>query len=247
MTAMSKPTTSDSETFDETREKIHREMLSAVSHDLKTPLATVIGSLEIYTRMGAKISEEKRVQLIASALSEAYRLDKFITNILDMAKLEGGMVKIKNERSDLRSLLEDALIRLGPKREKGEISVVPCNEHTIVFTDPMLLSRAIGLVLDNALRHGGKQPKVIIEYSCDDSVETSFVRVRDHGPGIPEGKEEEIFSKYTRLARADQQNAGTGLGLAICRRIMQVMGGSVSVRNHPDGGAEFTLRFPSNK
>jgi len=231
--------------FDETREKIHRDMLSSVSHDLKTPLATVIGSLEIYTRMGAKMSEEKRVNLIASALSEAYRLDSFITNILDMAKLEGGMVKIRNERCDLASLLEDAMIRLGPKREKGEFSLKRTQNSSIVYTDPMLLSRAAGLLLDNALKHGGKNPQITIEFGSED--EQGFVIVRDNGPGIPAGKEEEIFSKYTRLSKSDQQNAGTGLGLAICQKIMEMLSGTVKTCNHKDGGAEFTLLFASKK
>lgn len=232
------------ESFDEARERIHREMLSSVSHDLKTPLSTVIGSLEIYTRMGAKLSEEKRAQLIASALTEAYRLDSFITNILDMAKLEGGNIKLKNERCDLSMLLEDSLIRLGPRRERGMFTLRPEGESTIVYTDVMLLSRAVGFLLDNALKHGGKNPHILISYGRGE--EGGFIRVQDNGPGIPVGRHEDIFSKYTRYSKSDQQNAGTGLGLAICRQIMQLLSGSVEVQNHQSGGAEFVLLFPSS-
>jgi K+-sensing histidine kinase KdpD len=226
---------------DETRELIHRQMLAAVSHDLKTPLATVIGSLEIYTRMEEKLTKEKRTALINSALSEAYRLDNFITNILDMAKLESGMVKMRAEQFDLTSLLQDCLKRLGPKRARADIRLRPEGTNTIITTDPMLLSRAAGLILENALRHAGKNPVIIIEYGWRD--QEGFIRVRDNGPGIPAGKEDDIFSKYTRFAKNDSQNAGTGLGLAICRQLMQLISGSVQVSNHPEGGAVFTLIF----
>lgn len=238
---MTRDSNTVSQNFDETREHIHRQMLAAVSHDLKTPLATVIGSLEIYTRMEDKLTKEKRAALINSALAEAYRLDNFITNILDMAKLESGMVKMRPERFDMTPLLQDCLKRLGPKRARADIKLRPAGDNTIITTDPMLLSRAAGLILENALRHAGKNPVIIIEYGWDEH--TGFIRVHDNGPGIPLGKEDAIFSKYARFAKNDNQNAGTGLGLAICRQLMHLISGSVHVQNHPDGGAVFTLLF----
>jgi K+-sensing histidine kinase KdpD len=228
--------------FDATREQIHRQMLSTVSHDLKTPLATMIGSLEIYNRMEAKLTPEKRKMLIDSALHEAYRLDSFITNILDMAKFEGGMVTIRSATTDLKQLLEDCLLRLGPQRERGEIILNPIGELK-VNTDAMLLGRAINLLIDNGLKHAGPQAKISVEYGHIDG--NMVIRVRDQGPGIPDHMHEHIFSKYTRMNKADQQNAGTGLGLAICRQIMTNLGGTVQVANHPDGGAVFTLTIPA--
>ncbi len=234
--------TPSSATFDETREQIHRQMLSAVSHDLKTPLATIIGSLEIYERMNEKLTPEKRAALINSALLEAYRLDNFISNILDMAKLENGMMKIHHAPCDLASLLRDCVTRLGPRRAKGDIQF-PNISSVVVQSDPMLLGRAAGLVLENALKHAGANPTIWVEYGKIDG--SAFIRVRDNGAGIPQGKEASIFSKYTRFSKTDQQNAGTGLGLAICREIMRSLDGEVRVENHPEGGAVFTLTFPS--
>ena len=229
--------------FDETREQIHRQMLSAVSHDLKTPLATVIGSLEVYMRMDEKLSHEKKLLLIKSALGEAYRLDNFVTNILDMAKLENGMVKIQSERCDLTTLLQDSVTRIGPRAERGTIKLQPESEATIVHTDPMLLGKAAGILLDNALKHAGNQPVITIEYGLTEN--DAYIRICDNGPGIAPEKMEEIFSKYTRFSKSDQQNAGTGLGLAICRQIMGLLSGSVKVENRLGGGAAFTLIFPS--
>ena len=240
--AMKNKNTALDKSFDETREQIHRQMMSAVSHDLKTPLATIIGSLEVYFRMNDKLTPEKRATLINSALMEAYRLDNFITNILDMAKLENGLISIKSEKVDLGILLRDAVTRLGPRRERGDIRFPEAAPPLSLRTDPMLLSRAAGLVLDNALKHAGQRPIIWIDYGADDK--KAFISIRDNGTGIPAGMEESIFSKYTRYSRSDQQNAGTGLGLSICREIMRGLSGDVSVVNHADGGAHFTLRFP---
>lgn len=239
-TMKGKETTSS--TFDETRENVHRQILSTVSHDLKTPLATVIGSLEVYLRMEEKLSHEKKITLIKSALGEAYRLDSFVTNILDMAKLESGMVKIKNERCDLTTLLQDCVTRIGPRAERGSISLHPPTATTIVHTDPMLLGKAAGILLDNALKHAGNLPIIRLEYGVED--DRGYIRVVDNGAGVSPEKTEAIFSKYTRFSKSDQQNAGTGLGLAICRQIMGLLSGSVNVKNCPEGGAVFTLTFP---
>jgi K+-sensing histidine kinase KdpD len=231
------------ENFDETREQIHRQMLSAVSHDLKTPLATIIGSLEIYSRMDEKLSREKQRSLVISALSEAYRLDNFISNILDMAKLESGMVQVNNEKCDLKALLEDAITRLGPRRERGELRLQRIGSGSTVNTDPMLMGRAVQLLLENALRHTGKHPVVVVDYGIEGS--KGVIRIRDNGPGIPSGQEKNIFSKYTRLGDSDTRNAGTGLGLAICQGIMRILSGEVKAENDTAGGAVFLLVFPA--
>jgi K+-sensing histidine kinase KdpD len=228
---------------DAMRESLHRQILDAVSHDLKTPLATVIGSLEIYFQMAGKLAPEKIETLIKTALSESYRLDNFITNILDMAKLEGNQVKARPEPIDLARLINDCLTHLGPKRMNGKISLHRLGE-TAVNIDPTLLCRALNLVIENALKHTGKNPVIDIDYGVRDG--RGFIRVRDQGPGIIAGKENEIFAKYTRFNRADHQNAGTGLGLAICRQIIKLLSGSVTAENQPNGGAAFTLDFPQS-
>ena len=228
-------------TLDTTREELHRDMLSSVSHDLKTPLATIIGSLEIYQRVQDKLTPEKRTGLINSALSEAYRPDNFITNILDMAKLESGAVVPHAEWCDIDYLLGNCIVRLGPKGAQSNISIHPVEIPEKSFTDPTLLARAVTLVLDNAIKYG-EDSSILIEYGDDDA--GSFIHIRDHGAGIPAGKEKIIFSKYTRFSRTDYQNAGTGLGLPIARKLMQLLGGDVNGANHADGGAIFTLRYP---
>jgi K+-sensing histidine kinase KdpD len=232
-----------SDSFNKERELIHRQMMSSVSHDLKTPLASIIGSLEIHDQMKAQLKPEKMQVLLDTALQEAYRLDNFISNILDMAKLETHQVKVKGELCDIGRLLEDCITQLAPHLKDSRLEIHSISGIITATIDPMLLQRAIGLLVDNSVKYGGTPSVITIEYGRGDFAQY-FIRVRDHGPGVSASEREAIFCKYTRFAKQDMQNAGTGLGLAICREIMCLLEGSVSVGNHPEGGAVFTLQFP---
>ena len=240
---MSNHSPSENETsFDRDRELMHRQLFSAVSHDLKTPLASMIGSLEIHQRMKEKLSLDKRDALISTALQEAYRLDNFVTNILDMGKLESGMVKMCKEKVDIGQLVNDCLTNMDNRLQHCHLKVKDMDGGLVVQTDPSLLSRALALVLDNAVKYGGSQPSIVLCYGRDNG--EGIISVEDNGKGIPSDKHEKIFQKYTRFAKSDQQSAGTGLGLAICREIMRLISGSVLVSAAPEGkGAVFTLRF----
>ncbi|MGB9153746.1 MAG: ATP-binding protein [Alphaproteobacteria bacterium] len=221
-------------------------MLSSVSHDLKTPLASIIGSLEIYERVKDKLSEDKRRFLIGGALDEARRLDTFITNILDMLKLESGMIKAQREVTNVGDLLENCMLRIRDRMPQGAaIDIEAAAEGPVeIMTDPFLLNRAVNLVLDNAIKHGGNPPFIHIKFGKSDDQQT-FISIRDKGPGIPESSLATIVSKYALLAKEDQQPACTGLGLAICYALMGLLEGHVTANNHPDGGALFTFNFLS--
>lgn len=222
---------------------MHRQMLSSVSHDLKTPLAAIIGSLEIHERMRSMLTPEKAQTLLETALKEAYRLDGFITNILDMAKLENGMVKVRHETCHVHALLQDCIEKSGHRFKNMRITVEPIIPEIVLETDNALLCRAISLLLDNALKYSPEgRGDIRISALRDDSNVT--IVIHDNGPGIPEEKIEEIFSKYTRLGRGDHQNAGTGLGLPIARAIVHLLGGDIHAANHGEGGAVFRLHLP---
>lgn len=228
--------------LDEEREKLHQAMLSSVSHDLKTPLASIIGSLEIYERMHERLASEKKDALINTALNEAYRLDNFITNILDMAKLENGMVKPKHAEVNLPILLRDCMIKLAHREGSEHVQLPHAYPVETIEGDATLLARALFIVLDNALKHG--DVPIVLSLLPDDATGMLMINIRDHGVGIPPEREEEVFSKYTRFSRKDQQNAGTGLGLSIARAIMRLLGGDIEAINHAGGGSVFTLRVP---
>ncbi|MEJ0062677.1 MAG: ATP-binding protein [Alphaproteobacteria bacterium] len=228
--------------FEHERENIHRQILSAVSHDLKTPLAAIIGSLEICERMKGVLSPARNAELLTTALQEAYRLDSFVTNILDMARLENGLVKFRKEICHFDSLLRDCIIKSGHYSQVADVKL-SCPATGMEFeTDPGLFSRVIGLMLDNAIKHSGPAPVIRVAVEVKD--ERIIIQVMDDGPGIPPDRIEEIFFKYTRITRQDHQNAGTGLGLSIGRQIAGLLGGKLFAGNRPEGGAIFTLDIP---
>ncbi len=232
----------DLRVFDTERERLHRQMLSSVSHDLKTPLASIIGALEVFERMKDKLSIDKQATLVNVALQEAYRLDNFITNILDMGRLDNGMVRVNEERCEIGSVISNTLLRMNTRLHGVKVNVAN-SPHLETVTDPILMGRALSLVLDNAVKYGGLPPVIDIQWgTIDDTL--GFIHVHDNGSGIPETRIESIFSKYTRFVQEDQQNAGTGLGLAISRSIMALLGGDITAANTPASGALFTLHFP---
>jgi two-component system sensor histidine kinase KdpD len=233
----------DAYSLDKKREHIHRQVLSSVSHDLKTPLTSIIGSLEVYERMKDMLSQEKQSTLIQVALQEAYRLDNFITNILDMARFENSQVKAVQEQIEIGTMLRNCIARLSNRLKGSEVNI-ESTDVLKVITDPVLLSHTVCHVLDNAVKYGGAPPIIHIEFGKDKNNE-GFIHIRDNGRGIACAQKDSIFLKYTRLADEGKQSVGIGLGLAISCEIMKIINGSITVENSDNSGARFTLRFPT--
>lgn len=224
------------------REKLRAMLLSSVSHDLKTPLASVIGSLSVYRGMKQKLSEEQQVTLINTALDEAQRLNSFISNILDMTRIESGQITMKTEWVNPEDLLTDVRRRLRERLRNHEVTVKGFVKKIKVSMDGMMTGQVLQNLMDNAAKYTPPGTHIEVSWRAD---ERGFsYQVRDYGPGIPEDHLEKVFDKYTRIKKLDSQVAGTGLGLAIARAIMQAQGGSVAAANHPEGGAVFTLTLP---
>lgn len=224
------------------REKLRTNLLSSVSHDLKTPLAAIIGSLSVYRSMYDKLPEAQRKELTGAALAEAQRLDSFITNILDLAKFESGAVKFKREWQLADDVVQRVKKRLRQRIESHQLVVHAPASAVEIELDPVVSEQALMNVFDNAIKY--TEAGSTIEVRMETSDGAFLLHVRDHGNGIPDDQCERIFDKYTRLQRQDHQVAGTGLGLSVARAAMRGQGGDVVARNHPDGGAEFTLSWP---
>lgn len=221
------------------RELLHRVVLTAVSHDLKVPLANIIGSLETYERTQKKFADNQKV-LFNTALQEAYRLNGFINNILDMARLEAGAVKLRKVACSMDKLLEECLAMLGRNLINCTVTIQTKPVAFTFVTDPMLLKRAICIILDNASKYGAAHPVIGIKY--EKRGEQVVIRIRDNGPGIAKSRLKAIFSKYERYSAQERRSPGTGLGLAICREIMRLLGGTVTASNIAGNkGAVFTL------
>lgn len=224
------------------REKLRAMLLSSVSHDLKTPLASIIGSLSVYRSMGLRLPEVHRLTLINTALEEAQRLDGFITNILEMTRIESGQIELKKEWIDPASMVDEVRIRLSERLKNNTINIQSDNAGMEVLMDMMMTGQVIQNLLDNAAKYTQAGTAIDLYWKADES--GFLLSIRDHGAGIPEDQLEKIFDKYSRLKKQDSQVAGTGLGLAIARAVMNAQGGSITASNHADGGAVFTITLP---
>jgi two-component system sensor histidine kinase KdpD len=224
------------------RERLRSNLLSSVSHDLKTPLASIIGALSVCHTMKAHLTEERKEILTQTALEEAQRLNSFISNIIDMARLESGETGFHPEWQPPQDLILRVKRTLRHRLKGHEIVITASGSACEIFIDVAQTEQALQNIFDNAIKYSA--PGTPIEVGIADHLPDSLeITVRDYGPGIPEAAQMTIFDKYTRLTKEDSQVAGTGLGLAIARAIIEQQQGRLGVHNHPEGGAVFVLRF----
>lgn len=230
---------SDKETLQQEREKLHVNLLSSVSHDLKTPLASIIGSLEIHQNLKNILSDERKDTLINTAIEEAHRLDDFITNIIDMSKFEQG-ITLRYEQADISNIVQQAARQV--QERSGRVIHTELLPNVIAQVNATWIQRALLLMLKNAVHYTPENIAITVSVSSD----TKFFRisVRDYGAGIAKKLLPTLFEKHSRTERKDNTLAGTGLGLPICKAIAQAHGGSILVELPQGGGTVFTLCIP---
>lgn len=226
------------------KETLRSMLLSSISHDLKTPLVSMMGYLRLYKSRGATLSSSEQSELIDTALQEAERLKQFITNVLDLSKLESGGMKLKNEWHDSESLIKSVISMIQRATPHHKIKAVPppLTPYIDIFVDQILFWQALQNIIENACHHTAQGTPIDVSWCVDNEMFQCIVR--DYGAGIPEGMNEKIFDKYTRIEKQDYQRARTGLGLAISRAIITAHFGKIRASNHPDGGAVFTISLP---
>jgi len=231
---------SDKKNLQQEHNKLHVMLLSSVSHDLKTPLACVIGSLEIHQHLKDVLSAEHKDTLIATAIEEARRLDSFITNILDMSALENG-VHLKRESVDMGQLVRQCVLQMEPRLRHHEMQL-ELSSGMMTEVSVSWISRAVTLLLNNAAQYTPAKTKIVVTITGDKTL--CRITVRDHGPGISKKLRTGIFHKHTRATRQDSKTAGTGLGLPICKAIAEAHGGTIRMHTPSGGGVAFTLTLP---
>jgi two-component system, OmpR family, sensor histidine kinase KdpD len=225
------------------RERLRSAMLTSVSHDLRTPLASIIGALSSLRSYRDRYDEQTRDELLGTALSEAQRLDRFVSNLLDMTRLDAGAVAPKREAVDVGDLISTALRRAMPLlKDKVVVPSVPPGLPPLSL-DFVLAEQVLFNLLDNAAKYSPAGGRIEVEArATGGAVE---IVVRDEGPGIPADALDRLFHKFYRADAGDRQRAGTGLGLAIAKGFVEAQGGTIAARNRPDrSGAEFIVRYP---
>jgi two-component system, OmpR family, sensor histidine kinase KdpD len=224
-------------------ERLRAALLTSISHDLKTPLASVIGSAGTLRDFGDKLTDSEKVELLSTVIEESERLNRFIANLLDMTRLESGAVTPKLAPHDLSEIIGSTLQRTNKILRNHPVRLDLPTDIPMVSLDPVLFEQVLFNLLDNAAKYAAPGTTVSIRTWRDqDSV---VLQVFDEGEGIPQDDLEHIFDKFYRVQKTDQVRPGTGLGLAISRGFVEAMNGTIVAANRPDRrGAVFTITLP---
>jgi two-component system sensor histidine kinase KdpD len=216
-------------------------LLSSVSHDLKTPLATIAGASSSLLQ-SACTDNNTRYELLESIYDEATRLNHLLENILQMSRLDSGNSPPNRQWHIFEEIVGSAIQRTRRELEHHPVSVHIPNDLPMLFVDGLLLEQLFVNLLDNAARY--TPPATSITISANPDGKWLIVSVADTGSGLIPGSEEKIFERFYRASPVADAGRGSGLGLAICRAIARRHGGTLTAANRTSGGAEFTLRLP---
>jgi two-component system sensor histidine kinase KdpD len=225
-------------------ERLRAALLTSLSHDLKTPLASILGSASALREFPDKLDEASRADLLATIIDESERLNRFIANLLDMTKLEAGAVAPKAEVHDVSEIVDAALKRARKILARHNVQSNLPKDNPQVKADPVLLEQVLFNLLDNAAKYAPEG--TTIQVNAWQDFDRVSLQVLDEGPGIPAQDLERIFDKFYRVNKGDRVRAGTGLGLPISRGFIEIMGGTIVAANRADrGGASFTITLPA--
>ncbi len=220
-------------------ERLRTSLLSSVSHDLRTPLATITGAVGTVLDGPAPLDPDTR-ELLEAVHEEAERLNRLIQNLLDMTRLESGMVQPRRAWHALEDIVGAALGRLEKQLAGRPVRTRIAPDLPLVPVDDVLLEQVFVNLLDNALKYTPPDgPIAITAVGTEDAVR---VEVADRGPGLPPGQEDRVFEKFYRGGA--RTGRGAGLGLAICQAIVRAHGGRIWAHNLPEGGAAFLFTLP---
>ena len=224
-------------------EQLRSALLASVSHDLRTPLTAMRGSIDSLLALGEAIPLEDRRELLEGTRDEAERLDRYIQNLLDMTRLGHGALKLARDWVAPADIVGSSLNRLRAVLAPLQVSTDVPSELPLLFVHAALIEQALVNVLENAARFSPAHGRLQLSAGAND--EEIFFTVSDEGPGIPEDERAKIFDMFYTAARGDRGGQGTGLGLAICQGMVGAHGGRISVAEGIDGrGTSITLHLP---
>ena len=225
-------------------ERLRATLLSSVSHDLKTPLASILGSVTSLRQLGERMPKAAQGELLATIEEETQRLSSFVANLLDMTKIEAGALDMQKDLVDVGDVVRSAAARAGKLFPERKTLIDLDQGLLFVRGDVALLQQAVFNLLDNSNKYSGPQSHTRI--GAHASGRNVTIAVSDNGIGIPAGDLEKIFDKFYRVAGVDGRAAGTGLGLSIAAGLIQAMGGSIHAESPiKDGkGTRMTIVLP---
>jgi len=224
-------------------DRLRAALLTSISHDLKTPLASVLGAASTMRDLGSGLTDAEKWDLLATVIDESERLNRFIANLLDMTKLESGAIVPNTARHDIGEIVGSVLRRASKILVHHKVSLELAAEMPMLELDAVLFEQVLFNLLDNAAKYAPLDTAISIRSLRDrDSV---LLEIIDEGDGIPPAELESVFDKFYRAQKGDHVRPGTGLGLAISRGFVEAMHGTISAANRTDrSGAVLTIRLP---
>lgn len=226
-------------------EKLRNILLSSVSHDLRTPLASISGAASTLLLEGQKITGEYREELLRLIHEEAARLARIVTNLLDVTSLQTGSVKLNKELYFIEELVGSALMRVESRLGNRKIIIDIQPGLPLVKMDGLLIEQVLINLFENISQHTPKDTEVTLKAEIHKP--DLHVMVEDNGPGIPEGDEERIFDRFYHATETHPSQVSYkdgAMGLAICRGIIKAHGGKIWAQNLPKKGARITFTLP---
>lgn len=226
------------------KEQLRNTFLNSISHDLRTPLATITGASSTLLEDQESLDPTKQQELAQIIFEEGERLNSLLNKLLEMTRIESGVLELHKEWQPLEEIIGTALVRMEKQLGGRRIKIDLPETLPLIAVDELMFQQVFQNFIENAVKYD--ETKNPLEIKAWIEPKEVIIEFADGGPGIKEGEEEEIFTKFYRSARAGT-TSGAGLGLAICRSIIQAHGGTISARNNPGGGAIFSIRLPLNE
>ncbi|MGV3577449.1 DUF4118 domain-containing protein [Brevundimonas sp.] len=219
-------------------------LLNSVSHDLRTPLSTVLGSATTLIDYGDALKPEIRADLLASIREEAERLNRYVGDLLDMTRLEGGGLNVKADWTDVRDVLNAAAERVGRRLGERKLTRDFPAELSLVMLDQALLEQAVVNILENAIAYSPDGSTV--ELAAYEDRQSVVISIEDEGRGIPTEALEQVFDKFRRMEEPSDRSQGAGLGLAIAKGFVEAMNGRIAAASpiHDDRGTRILISLP---
>ena len=224
-------------------DRLRSALLTSISHDLKTPLASVLGAASTMRDLDSGLTDVQKRDLLATVIDESERLNRFIANLLDMTKLESGAVVPNAAPHDVSEIVGSALRRAGKILGHHKVSLQLAADLPMLELDAVLFEQALFNLLDNAAKYAPADTTIAIRGARDRNQVS--LQIMDEGNGIPPAELDSVFDKFYRVNKGDHVRPGTGLGLAISRGFVEAMHGTISAANRADrSGAVLTIRLP---
>src|SRR6201989_3389725 len=224
-------------------ERLRSALLTSISHDLKTPLASVLGAATTMRDLAGNLPDTEKHDLLITVIDESERLNRFIANLLDMTKLESGAIVPNTALHDIGEIVGSALRRASKILTRHKVSLELSADLPMLELDAVLFEQVLFNLLDNAAKYSPADTTIAIRsWRERDQV---ALQVMDEGEGIPPPEVESVFDKFYRVQKGDRVRPGTGLGLAISRGFIEAMHGRISAANRTDRrGTGLTIRLP---